>query len=94
MGDEAFLPAGALDCLGLTLWAGDFHGLAALIELDDKVSQVQLFRIGSDPANGSLNVFNLLFLQDRIGSRASMPTIGIDCLQFSALLQIRQGFSQ
>jgi hypothetical protein len=78
-----------MDCLGLPLWAGDLHGLASFIELDSKVGQVQFFRIGSDPANGSLNMFNLLFLQDRIGSRASVPAIGVDLLQISELLQFR-----
>jgi hypothetical protein len=77
VGNETFLLAGAMDCLGLPLWAGDFHGLAVFIELDGKVGQVQLFRIGSDPANGGLNMFDLLFLQDLIGSRATMPAIGV-----------------
>lgn len=40
MGDEAFLVAGAMDCLGLSVWAGDFHRLVVFIELDSKVGQI------------------------------------------------------
>ncbi len=74
--------------LGLPIWAGDFDWLVVWIELDGEVGQVQLFRIGSASADGSLNMFDLLFLQNRIGIRAAMPTIRVDCVQSCALLQI------
>jgi hypothetical protein len=62
VGDEGFLLAAGMSWLDLSVWAGDLDRFAILVELDGEVIQVQLFRIGSAPADGSLNMFDLLFL--------------------------------
>lgn len=90
--DEGFLLAVGTGWFSLPIWEGNFHGVVALIELDCEVDQVQLLRIGGAPADGGLNMFNLLFLQDRIGHWATMPNIGVDRLQSSLLLQIGKRF--
>jgi hypothetical protein len=92
--DEGFLLAAGMSWLDLPIWAGDFDGLVVSIELDGRVGQVQLVRIESTSADGGLNMFDLLFLQDCIDSQAAMPAIGVDHVQFSALFQVGQRFGQ
>ena len=84
VGDEGFHLAAAMDWLGLSIWAGDLDRFAILVEFDGEIGQLQFLRIGSAPADGGLNMLDLLFLQGQIGSRAAMPAIGVDRLQFRA----------
>jgi hypothetical protein len=37
VGNEGFLLAAALDCLGLPVWAGDLDRFAILVEFDGEV---------------------------------------------------------
>lgn len=92
MGDKGFLLAGGVHRNGLPLWTGGFHRFAILVGLNGEIGQVEFFGIRLTSANGGLDVFDLMLLQNDIRLRAAMTAVGVERVQVGARFQVGQGF--
>ena len=94
MGYKTFALAARFHRNVLPMRTGDLHRFTRLRLLDLKVRQMQFVGMGSASPNGCLNLGHLVLGQSLISLWTAMSTIGIDCIQISALLQVGKSLRQ